>query len=691
MLRAARVPDARAQQVAAGDVAWIAALPSALVVFATMMVLGPGVGALIEGGAPHDFWGALLETSVHPESTEHGRYLVSLSAPLLVSAIVLLALWRPVRMRPDVARVLVRCGQLSVALIALGMVVLVQHLHAKFGTPFAPRAYFSWPTTAWAAAGVAVIVAVVRSDRWRPRAVAAFRETPARRVISFVVALLALVAWLLTAINSDSSIGLAHEPFVEIQNALDASFAVLVGQGPLAKIHTLYSQLLPYLSAGAMAVFGATLTVYTVAAATMTGAAMLAMYAALRRAAQSSLGGLALFLPFLATSLFMIRGTLVDRLDPANLFSVFPERYAGPYLLAWLTARHLGGAGPRRAALLFVAGGLVLVNDVSFGAAALGASIAALLWTKERLTLRGIARLLAALALGVLVAGALVSVLTLVTAGTLPHFSWLTTYTRIFGSGGYVMWPLPVLGIHIAIYLTFAAAIVVATVRAVRSAPNVVLTGMLAWSGVFGFGALAYYVGQSYPENLLHVFSAWALAIVLLALVAVRALAAHASHRPTVPQLAVFFAFGLAACSLAQIPAPWGQLQRLGHGTPAPALTHNPLDRFIAADTSRGEAVLILTRLPFRIAYDTGVHNVAVFSAGFDVMPLVSELSESLDRLQRAHGHKVFVWEADLYQQELQLLRSRRFAITRTLNNSSVEQYEARYFELRDDRDGQAG
>ena len=69
-------------------------------------------------------------------------------------------------------------------------------------------------------------------------------------------------------------------------------------------------------------------------------------------------------------------------------------------------------------------------------------------------------------ALGLLGALALVALLTLVVAGSLPHLSYLFTFSRLWGLGGVTMLPMPTLGFHIALYVTFAAAIVVATVRA---------------------------------------------------------------------------------------------------------------------------------------------------------------------------------------------------------------------------------
>jgi hypothetical protein len=94
-----------------------------------------------------------------------------------------------------------------------------------------------------------------------------------------------------------------------------------------------------------------------------------------------------------------------------------------------------------------VVGGLVALNNVDVGVPALGATLAALLW----------------------------------------------------GGSGPTM---PLLGLHVAIYLTYVAAIGTATVRAVRGEDGRLLTGLLAWSGVFGLGVGAYFAGRSTPDDL---------------------------------------------------------------------------------------------------------------------------------------------------------------------------------------------
>jgi hypothetical protein len=244
---------------------------------------------------------------------------------------------------------------------------------------------------------------------------------------------------------------------------------------------------------------------------------------------------------------------------------------------------------------------------------------------------------------------------TLVRSGSLPNFALALEFAKLFGVAGWGMVPMPKLGFHLVVYATFAGALAAATVRAVARDEDVVLTGLLAFSGVFGLGVGAYYAGRSHPEVLINLFSAWMLALVLLVVLAVRALAVRASRRPAVAEVAVLALFGLAICSIAQTPTPWGQIQRLRHETRVPLLGHNPTERFIARYTRRGERVLLLTPVGHRYAVDLGLDNVSPY-ASIESIPTLNELDDAIRALQAAHGTKAFVWYPDTPQPALRRL-----------------------------------
>ena len=114
--------------------------------------------------------------------------------------------------------------------------------------------------------------------------------------------------------------------------------------------------------------------------------------------------------------------------------------------------------------------------------------------------------------------------LTLVRAGTLPDFGYAIYFARLFALIGVGQLPMPELGFHLVVYMTFVAALLTAVVRARRADSDATLTGMLAFSAIFGLGAASYYANRSHPDVLMALFSAWGFSVSLLAWVALRAL-----------------------------------------------------------------------------------------------------------------------------------------------------------------------
>lgn len=624
----------RPRRLSASELAWMASVPVGLLVAGAILILGPFVGSLFpEAGVT--FWPS---TVTYTEPTEHARFLIALTAPALLTGVVLFGPRRVGLLRPAVIDLLVRVSQI-VAFSFVVLCVFLQHRYTFVWLTVRKVVYFRLSTLVAAGVIAAAIAAVPAHDGSRRWCRALFVESRTRRIVATAVAAIAIVVWMLPAVNFEDTIGRAHPAIADhIPFWLDEVYAALDGRFPLVDYAAQYGSLWPYPIAGAMALLGTSIGVFTIAMSVISAVAMLAMFDTIRRVARSSLAGLLLFLPFLATSFFMMKGPLENRYAIVNLFGTFPLRYAGPFLLVWLVARQLDGASPRRAGWLFFAAGLVVLNNADFGIPALGATVAALLWSRTR---PGLARLAIEGAAGLAAAVALVSVLTLATAGGLPHLDFLFRFSRLFALAGWGMIPMqPTLGISTVIYLTYVAAIGVATVRAVGDEDDRVMTGLLVWSGVFGLGIGSYYMGRSHPEVLTNMFAAWALSVTLLFVLAVRAAAARPQRLPSLATVACLFGFGVLVCSLPQTPTPWSQVARLQR-TGAP-LYKQPLGApFIAAHIRPGESVAILTGLGHLAAYDLGVTDVTPY-AGVGSMPTVEQLDETLDELRAAGGRKVF-------------------------------------------------
>lgn len=636
---------ARTRALTAGEAAWVVAIPAVLLGALAVLLLGPPLGRALLTPDPVRFF-ELFEGEVRPEPVEQARYLVAVAVPLLLAGGTLVA----VRLRPWRASLasdlLVTVAQ---ALVAAFAVVCLLQQHALLGPLYPtygpqPRLvdYFTGRTLVVAAAGtLAFVLAIPRAGVWE-RCRAWTRDTPLRVVVASLVALVALLLWLSPGILTEDTIRTAHfQILYHTQFTLDETFAVLDHRSPLVDYAAQYGSLWPYPLAAAMSLLGETVGVWVTLALILTGLGMLGIYGVLRRAAHSAIAGLLLFLPLLAVGFTEIRGTEAKRYSFETYFGTFPLRYAGPCMLAWLVARHLGGDRPRARWPLFLAAGLVALNNVDVGLGAAVATFAALLWSGGRPTWASLGRLAGAAAAGGAAALALVSLLTLARAGALPDLGLLTRFSRLFGLYGFAMFPMPRVGLHLAIYATFVGALAVATVRAVRSEPDRLLTGMLAWSAVFGFGAGAYFVGNSGPENLPAAFFPWAFALALLLIPATRSIRDASWRRPPLAAAACIFFFGVMVCSLAQTPTPWGQLDRLRDTAP-PILARPHGQAFVAAHTRPGERVALLGLLGHRIGFNVGVVNVSPYSNSL-VIATPQQLDETLELLRAEGGRKVFL------------------------------------------------
>jgi hypothetical protein len=668
-------PERRGARVAveADALAWLLAVPVGLLAVVLILLLGPPLGRLLHsGGDPYTFWRE-LRWAVVQEPTEQGRFLLAVGAPLLLVGALAASTRRGLALPARLPAVAVPLAQAATLALALLCVVVQQRLVYEVpiyqpGISHRWR-YFTPATLVVAALLTAAALAVLRRPALRARAAAALRETDRRRLAAALLAVALTALWLLHAVNTDSSImGTSSHEWNPAQFTLDETYAVLNGRTPLVDFTAQYGSLWPYPTAAVLALFGTSFLAFSLAMCAITAVALLAVYALLRRIVRNGVSALLLYLPFLATSLFMVGGTTTSRYTFADYFGVFPLRYAGPFLLAWLLARQLDGARPRAPWGLGLLAGVVVLNNVEFGLAALAATAAALLWTAEQRRPRALARLGGQLALGLLAAYALLALLTLVRAGELPQLGRLLDYGRMYSIGGFGLLRLHrLLGLHLIVYATYAGAIAVATVRAIERAPNRALTGMLAWSGVFGLGSASYFMGRTHPELLVALFSTWALTLALLSVDVVARLARRPQARPGLGTLLVLAGMSLTACSLAQLPLPWTQLQRIGQDTPsapliegeaplpvyAGAFMPDPSTRAFFASVPRdgrfvirkGAPVAILLTTGHEIAYRFGVVDVSRYTGLYSIVNR-ERLRTVVEDLRAAGGSTLFLPQA---------------------------------------------
>jgi hypothetical protein len=638
----------------AAAIAWLALIPCALVAAGAILWLGPSLGRLLyPAGLARDVL-QKDQAALSPEPVEDARYLISLIAPLLLAlAIASLVRWR-LRLPLHLATVGTVLAQL------LGAAVVIACFIGQHEARWA-RAYFSVPTLAVAGLLAVGLALAARSSWVRGRALSS-RDAARSARASFPIAATTLTAiWVLPALNSERSL----HWFLSVTDVffpLDELFAIVNGRTPLVNFSAQYGSLSRYLVAPFVVLFGKSVLAYTITMCAFTALVLLAVYGVMRRVAGSQAVAFLLYVPFVATSLFTVTDIASARFTYGTYFPMLPLRYGGPYVLAWLVARQMERARRTMSwSLLFAAAGLALLNNAEFGAPAFGATVAALLVDLLASRAHELRRLLASIALGLASAFAFVSALTLQRARALPNIGRELAFARLYAGVGYSVQRLPgLIGLPLVIYLTYVAAIAVAVVRAVNREPNRALTAMLAWSGVFGLGSATYYVVRSNFDILPAMFSAWALALALLGIVVLRHIAARSGPRHAIATFAVLFGLGLSACSLAQLPAPWRQIDRLQHRPAAvpfvPILLSAQvprsatLRRFVSSIADGPHRFVVKPGAPVALFLITG-HRIADAYGIDDVLPYTGgnsihtreELDDALRVLRDAGGNTVIL------------------------------------------------
>ena len=676
---------ARAAELNAVTAAWIAAIPCALLTYLAVNAIGPWLGdRLFPAHSPFHFLGYEVAPRTDPRAhaSQIGPFVVSLGGPVLLALTIVWLTRRRLTLPRAIAIGAVALTQATLVVVAAACIQ--GQRRPQFGFD-----YFSNRTLAVSALIAVVLLLASRSPQLRR--LFGKRALEPRRVQLALggMAAVVTVSWLLPAVQTDNSINAALDITWERTGFyVDETFAVLNGLTPYVTFTPQYGGVWPYLAAVLMLVVGKSLLAYTMLMAAASAVAFLATFGVLRRVTRNSLTAFLLFVPFLATTLFPTGENPERLLSLATFFGYYPMRYGGPLILAWLIARYLSAPERRHPWPAFVLAGIIVMNSPTMGIVATGATLAAVLWANPPGD-RAKALSLAANVVGGFAAGvALIALLTMIRSGSLPHIDQLTEPARIVALNGQTAIPLPSLrGLPLAIYGTFGAAIATATALTIGSRRDPVLVGMLAWVGVYGLGSAIYYVAG---EGLVPAFSAWTLAVGLLAVAVARSLDTGRWRRQAAPALVVFFGLGLTACSIAQFPsAPWREVQRLrtptgprlGNGYPTPPVEAN-VGRWLisVADgphrfvVRRGAPGALLSTQGHRIADAFGIRDVTPYT-GYYSLGTVAQVERTLDALRAAGGNTVSVQgAAEIYITRILIRRGFKIATEDGLRRPHFEE-----------------
>lgn len=614
------------------------------------VVLAPALGRLIEP-APLDVWPELLVVgqggaTVDPEPTELVRFALAALTPIVLAGLLLFGVTGPRRMAAVPLRVVGTVGCVgAIILLAIGWAARTEPI--TYG--LAPQ-YF---TVGEALAGLLVAAATgaaassARVRRWVSGRIAGARRLPTLVGLS-AVAVASTVLYVTPAAYTNDTLGDGSALTTSHLPAILADFAAFGnGATPLVDFAGQYTTLLPWALHPVLSAFDYSPASFTVVMCVLSGVALLALWRTLAVAVGNEWVGLALYLPALALALRPTLEVGDERTSNASLYMILPERYLLPLVVAWLCARHVRGLRPHTPLVLFLVAALAAVNNPEFGGPCLLATAVALLVGSAEPPTRQVRRLATHLLGGLAAATLVVTGLALARTGSLPDPSLFSYYSRLYASQGFGLQPMPSVGMHLLLYVTFAGALLAAAARRSAGIGGRTVDAMLAFAGVFGLGASSYYAGRSNAITLVALFPAWGLALALLTWTAVRWVATVDDRRQLLTPLgllalAPLLGFGLAVTELADAPSPRAQVARLTDDDARPSpFRIDASARFVAKQTEPGEAVLVLRPNGHLVARRAGVRNTSLIGYPYHVIS-GTQLDDVLADLREAGGTSVF-------------------------------------------------
>ena len=633
------------RRISAEDLAWLGSIAATLLLAAAFVWLTPALAKLYP--SPNQAVFSVWASKVNPEPLEDVRGMLTLATPFIVAACVLaLYSWRQAMRSLDP---LIVVGQIA-GLVLLTWAILSQpHTFPLLPSDYLDPFLLSVPTLVTGAClGVVATAVILLWSKPPPRTFRRLGWFAGRRRLVVVVAALCTAVFLLPAVTTDATVGRSGllTPSGVALHAEDY-FAVINGRTPLVNYIGEYANLLPFAVAPLLASLGSSVTAFSIIMCSLSGVALMAIFGVFEQITRRPWAALGLYLPFLALSLFPWHDDGPFREFDGNYYAILPDRLLGPFVLAWLCVFSIRTRKVPVWALFLIAG-LTVINNSEFGIGGLIASAVALILGSDRSVphRRRLLDLGRGAAIGLAGAVAIVCAVTLLRTGSLPNPALLNYYSRLVLRESFGLVPMQSLGLHWALYATYAAAVLTASVRYARDASDRLLTAMLGFSGAFGLITGMYFVGRSVPFQLMILFPVWAFCLALVAWTVAGALWSARGDRERrrrllLPALTALIGFGLMISAIGRVSPPWRQVDRLEEGGRAIYDTPNA-QRFIESHTRPGDAVLVLgTPVDHRLADRAGVENVSPLNGSIALISS-AEADRALDQLQAEHGTDVF-------------------------------------------------
>jgi hypothetical protein len=497
----------------------------------------------------------------------------------------------------------------------------------------------------------AISVTLIGLFLWKTRSFYLARSSSRSRVARPDFLLPELIAIGYTVIRLLPSIAIEpnhYQPYpkAHLGSTLGAFAAALNGRTNLVDYASSYNFLLNYLLEPIFRLFGLTPATYTMAMSVLTLIVMMMVFAIFKALTKSSWLSLGCFLPFCAISFFPMDQSEVSVYTFANYFAAMPLRYFGPVLAAFLTSWYLQRPSKGKMSVLFLTGGLSLVQNPDFGLSALVASLIAVLSsTAESIHPRGKTGFLfnlvpakgkTASILSIFVGSVGLAIFlwvsfTFVRSGKFPDIGMLLLIRRLFVYFGFNMIPMDLWGIHWLLLLTYFSALFLVMVRHANRANFPVVSrgqadrltgkvtrlqeGMLLFAGIFGMGSGFYFVARSHIQVLIILFFAWGLTFTLLCLnLFWTGDRFRINQKPLIlmamPISVLLTTFCVFVGTIKFVPSPLSEMTRLSYAPTEYNQSMAKAVQFVKSNCPAGSKVGIVHILGYSIANLAGVKNV---------------------------------------------------------------------------------
>ena len=331
------------RSIAAEDLAWLALPGMALAIAAAFAWLAPPLSNLYPSPA-HDVF-AIWRTAINPEPLEEVRSVIALSAPVFLAAIVV-AVGTRSSGRPALDPFIIAVQVAAAGLLVVA--VLRQPQVPFFLRPDCCDRYLVSNPDLVAGVVIGVLltaVAVRPPERLLPASVRDALERVRRlHWLALLIAIAVTLIWLLPAVNTDGTLASAGSlPSTHIPVQGEDYFAAVNGRTPLVDYISWYANLLPILLEPMLKAVGPSITSLSISMCVISAIAMAAIYCMFVQVTRGAWSALALYVPWVALSMYPWSDTGTHREFNGIYYGVFPARYFGPFLLAWLCALWLRG------------------------------------------------------------------------------------------------------------------------------------------------------------------------------------------------------------------------------------------------------------------------------------------------------------------------------------------------------------